>query len=99
MPAFGQGEADLTAATYAQNFDALGTNAAATLPSGFKMTQKNITSPQFAQWTNASNFGTTTLAASNGTPTTGGRSTGGATGGTARASAPAAALQRQHRGR
>lgn len=83
--ALGQGEINLTAATYAQDFDSLGTNDVATLPAGFKLTPSNILSTQRAVWTNTSNYVTTVYAAAGGTPTTGGRYNWGATGGSDRA--------------
>ena len=83
--ACGEGEINLTSSTYAVDFDSLGTNAVATLPAGFKMTQSNVTSVQNARWTNAINFTATAFAADGGSPTNGGRYNWGAVGGTDRA--------------
>lgn len=84
-PASGQGEINLTSTTFAVDFDSMGTNDAAGLPPGFKMSRSNLTSPNLTQWTNETNVVSTSFAASSGTPTNGGRYNWGATGGTDRA--------------
>ena len=84
-PAAGQGEINLTSATYVVNFDSMGTNGVSALPPGFKMSRSNLTSPHLTQWTNETNVVSTGFAASGGTPTNGGRYNWGATGGTDRA--------------
>jgi autotransporter-associated beta strand protein len=83
--AAGEGEANLTTSNYFQDFNSMGTNAVASLPSGFKMTPSNILSTQQAVWTNTANFVVTALAADGGAPTDGGRYNWGAAGGTDRA--------------
>src|SRR5439155_24538633 len=53
-----------------ENFDAIGSSANATLPVNWKISPAGAAAPT---WNDAGNFASTTLAASNGSPVTGGR--------------------------
>src|SRR6266487_2050271 len=67
--------------TITENFDAIGSVAAAPLPSYWKISSAATTSPA---WNDVNNFTTTNFAASSGSPVNGGKYNWGKTGGTDR---------------
>lgn len=64
-----------------ENFDGIGSSAGASLPSNWKMSPSGTSPASPPYWSDVGNFTTTNLAASSGTPATGGRYNWGKTGG------------------